>query len=97
MRRPMPAVVSVRLIGGLAMAEYKVNADFLINVSVWVEAESEEEARREGRAAILNKECEWQDPIEDPKINWVEREDDDEDERLDDDWMFDASGMVGDD
>lgn len=58
------------------MAEYKVNADFLINVSVFVDASSEEEARRKGKAAILNKECEWQDPISEPKINWVEKEDD---------------------
>ena len=80
------------------MADYKVNADFLINVSVWVEAENEEEARREGMTAILNKECEWQDPVEEPKINWVEKEDDDEDDPLyDDSWMFNGSGMVGDD
>ena len=63
------------------METYKVNADFLINVSVWIDAENEEEARREGKAAILNKECEWQDPVEDPKINWVELDEDDETDR----------------
>ncbi len=56
--------------------QYKVNADFLINVSVWVEASSEDEARRKGVDAILNKECEWQDPIDTPKINWVQQEED---------------------
>ena len=55
------------------MKTYIVNADFLINVSVWVEAEDEDEARELGREAILNKDCEWQDPIDDPKINWVEQ------------------------
>lgn len=64
------------------MSEYKVNADFLINVSVWVEADNEEEAKEQGRLAILNKECEWQDPIDNPKINWVELENDDSEESL---------------
>lgn len=62
------------------MAEYKVNADFLINVSVWVEAESEEEALEEGKAAILNKECEWEDPLQEPKMNWAEKVDDGDEE-----------------
>lgn len=55
------------------MKTYIVNADFLINVAVWVEAEDEDEARELGREAILNKDCDWQDPIKDPDINWVEQ------------------------
>jgi len=61
--------------------EYKVNADFLINVSVLVEADSEEEAISKGKFEILNKNCEWEDPVDDPKINWAEKTEDDEPER----------------
>lgn len=56
------------------MPEYKVNADFHINVSTWVEADSEEEALEIGRKQILEKDCEFQDPIDDPKMNWAELE-----------------------
>ena len=58
--------------------EYKVNANFLINVQVIVEADSEEEAKRKAKLDILSKDCDFLDPIEDPKINWVEIEDDDD-------------------
>jgi hypothetical protein len=60
------------------MNTYKVNADFHVNVSVYVEAESEEDAKQQARIAILNKDCEFEDPIDDPTINWVEIQDDDD-------------------
>ena len=74
------------------MSEYKVNANFLINVSVWVDADSEEEAEERGRQAILNKECEWQDPVKDPEIKFVEltEEEEEDDDWGDDSWFFDA-------
>jgi hypothetical protein len=59
--------------------EYKVNADFLVNVEVIVDAESEEEARYKAKLDILSKNCDFLDPVEDPKIKWVEIEDDDDD------------------
>jgi hypothetical protein len=52
--------------------DYKVNADFNINVEVEVEAENEEEAKEKAVSAIFNKECDWLDPIDEPKINWAE-------------------------
>ena len=57
------------------MKEYKVNADFLINVETIVEADSFEEAERKAIFEILNKNCEWLDPCDDPKVNWVEVQD----------------------
>ena len=56
------------------MSIYKVNADFFINVSVEVEADSEDDALKKGKTAIINKECEWEDPIDDPKMNWAEKQ-----------------------
>jgi wobble nucleotide-excising tRNase len=53
---------------------YLVNADFKINVEVRVEAEDEEHARREAIGEILSKNCDFLDPQEEPKINWVEAE-----------------------
>lgn len=54
------------------MKTYLVNADFYINVQVEVEAESEDEAKEEAKGLILNKNCEWMDPINEPSINWAE-------------------------
>ena len=54
------------------MPEYKVNADFLINVEVLVEAESEDEANTKAVGEILEKNCEWLDPVKQPEINKVE-------------------------
>lgn len=63
------------------MNEYKVNADFLINVSAIVEADSEDEAIEQGIRQILAKNCDFLDPIDEPKVNWVELERDDEPDR----------------
>lgn len=57
------------------MPSYLINADFLINVETRVEAESEEDARNIAIGDILNKCCDFLDPVETPKINWVESED----------------------
>ena len=65
------------------MAEYKVNADLHINVEVEVEAENEDCAREEAHSLILEKMCEFKDPIDQPKINWVEKTSEDEDEEAD--------------
>jgi DNA-dependent RNA polymerase auxiliary subunit epsilon len=59
------------------MKTYKVNANYHVNVITYVEAEDEDQARKLAKTNIFNKELELQDPIEDPKINWVELEDDD--------------------
>lgn len=58
------------------MATWRVNADFTVNVLAVVEADSEDEARRIAVGEILSKNCEFQDPIDEPTINWVEAEDD---------------------
>lgn len=60
------------------MSEYTVNADFTINVSVRVEADSEDEAKNLALTEIMNKNCDFLDPIEDPKINHAELEHEDE-------------------
>jgi len=72
------------------MPEYKVNADFLINVSVLVEADSEDEAMTKAKSEILNKECKWEDPIELPKINWAEKT---EDDAIDEDFICNYCGQ----
>lgn len=56
------------------MAEYKVNADFHVNVVTYVEADTEEEAKKEAIQAILNHDCDLLDPLTEPKINWAESE-----------------------
>lgn len=65
-RKPLPAHREID------MPEYKVNADFLINVEVLVEAESEDEAHTKSVGEILNKDCEWLDPVKDPEIKHIE-------------------------
>lgn len=54
------------------MAMFLVNADFKINVLAEVEAKNERDAREAARGAILNKDCEFCDPVSEPDINWVE-------------------------
>lgn len=61
------------------MGLYKVNADFTVNVLAEVEADSAADAEEKAKAAILSKDCEFQDPVCDPKINWVEADEDEED------------------
>lgn len=63
------------------MSEYKVNANFLINVSAVVEADNEDEAIERGVAEILAKNCDFLDPIDEPEVNWVQLERDDEPDR----------------
>lgn len=59
------------------MKTFKVNADFQVNVETLVEADDEEEAKRLAMRNIYNQDIELLDPITEPKINWVELEDDD--------------------
>ncbi len=63
------------------MSEYKVNADFLINVSAVVEADNEDDAAEQAVAEILAKNCDFLDPIDDPVVNWVQLEREDEPDR----------------
>lgn len=56
------------------MPDYIVNADLYINVSTFVSADNEEEAKEKAVTAILNKEVEFGDPIENPKIKFVEED-----------------------
>lgn len=63
------------------MSEYKVNANFLVNVEALVEADSEDEAIAQAVTQILCKNCDFLDPIDEPSINWVQLEREDEPDR----------------
>lgn len=66
------------------MSIYKVNADFLINVDTYVDTDDiyppditdlEESIKSQAIAQFYAGNYEPRDPIDEPKINWMEEED----------------------
>lgn len=59
------------------MANFTVCAELKIIVYAHVEADDEDQARSEAISAILNKDCDFMEPVDEPEINWVEFQCDD--------------------
>lgn len=69
------------------MAIYRVNADFAINVTTFVDGDDvrrrkyetlDDAVRRVAQEQITSGAYEVGDPVSEPDINWVEVEDDDD-------------------
>lgn len=70
---------------------YKINADFTLNVLTEVDTEeppienTQEEIKKQAIEQLMCKDFEIGDPVCDPKINWLECEEEDEVYNVDDD------------